>query len=95
MKNLIKPQLFKHAFLLIALTLSKALVWAQDSTSTATTTTATRTETQTWYAEPWVWIVGGIVLLLIIVLLVRGNSSSSSTSSRTDKVTVTKTTEVE
>lgn len=70
------------------------MVWAQDSTVTATATTATRTETQTWYAEPWVWVVGGAVLILLIVALVKGTSNSGNTV-RTDKVTVTKTTEVE
>ena len=41
-----------------------------------------------WYAQPWVWIVGGAVLLLLIVALMRGGGSDRN--GRTDKVTVTK-----
>ena len=95
MKNLINLRLFKQTLMLCILSVTNALAWAQDSTMTATTTT-TSSETHTWYAEPWVWVVGGAVLILLIVALVRGSSNnSSSTNSRTDKVTVTKSTEVE
>jgi hypothetical protein len=87
MKHLFKPVSFKYAFLLLLLTFTKALTRAQDSTMTATSTTTTSsTEQHTWYAEPWVWVVGGVVLILIIIALTRGNSSG-----RTDKVTLTKT----
>ena len=27
-----------------------------------------------WYAQPWVWIVGGAVFLLLLVALMRGGS---------------------
>jgi Na+/H+ antiporter NhaD/arsenite permease-like protein len=26
-----------------------------------------------WYAQPWVWIVGGAVFVLLLVALLRGN----------------------
>jgi hypothetical protein len=29
-----------------------------------------------WYAQPWVWIVGGAVFLLLLVALLRGNSNN-------------------
>ncbi len=87
MKHLIKPGFFKYAFLLFVLTVINVIAWAQDSTVTATTTTTSKSETQTWYAEPWVWGVGGVVLILLIVALVRGNSGGN-----TDKVIITKTT---
>ena len=97
MKNLINLRLFKQTLMLCVLSVTNVLAWAQDSTMTATTTTTSRSETNTWYAEPWVWVVGGAVFILLIVALVRGsgNSGNSSTVSRTDKVTVTKSTEVE
>lgn len=28
-----------------------------------------------WYAQPWVWIVGGAVFLLLLVALMRGNNN--------------------
>jgi len=93
MKQLIKPNFFKHVMLLFLLSVTNAVAWAQDSTTTAVTTTSTKTtEQQTWYAEPWVWVVGGAVLILIIVALTRGANNSSG---RTDKVTVTKTSSTE
>lgn len=30
-----------------------------------------------WYAQPWVWIVGGAVFLLLLVALMRGNSNKN------------------
>ena len=96
MKNLFNRRLFKQTLMLCILSVTNVLAWAQDSTMTATTTT-TSSETHSWYAEPWVWVVGGAVLILLIVAMVRGssNSGNSSTASRTDKVTVTKSTEEE
>lgn len=36
------------------------------------------TTTTTWYAQPWIWIVGGAVFILLLVALVRGNSNRSN-----------------
>jgi hypothetical protein len=27
-----------------------------------------------WYAQPWVWVIGGAVFVLLLVALLRGNS---------------------
>jgi hypothetical protein len=78
----------RQTALLVMLTFSQIIVWAQDSTTTAVSTSTTSTTSETWYAEPWVWIVGGAVLLLLIVALTRGNKGDRS--GRTDRVTVTK-----
>ncbi len=79
----------KQTVLMVFLALCQVMVWAQDTTSSAISTTTTTTTTeQNWYAQPWVWIVGGAVLLLLIVALVRGNNSNDT--SKTDRVTVTK-----
>ena len=92
MKQLIRPQILRYALLLFLSTVANAMVWAQDNTTTTATNTATSTtEQQTWYAEPWVWVVGGAVLILLIVALTRGSSNAG----RTDKVTFTKTTSSE
>ncbi len=29
-----------------------------------------------WYAQPWIWIVGGAVFLLLLVALMRGNNNN-------------------
>lgn len=90
MKHLLKSLLLKRTFLSLALMITYTIIRAQDSAmqTTSTTTSTTTTEQHTWYAEPWVWVVGGIVLLLVIIALVKGNGS-------TEKVTVTKTTTVD
>lgn len=90
MKNSLKHGVIKSSLLVFLLSITSFITWAQDSTVSATTTTASSTsEAQTWYAEPWVWVVGGAILILLIIALTRGNSS---TTGRTDKVTITKTT---
>ena len=75
MKKLLFPVLNKYAALLFILNVAIATAWAQDSTSTSKSTTTTTTTTETWYAQPWVWIVGGAVFLLLLVALLRGNSN--------------------
>ena len=30
-----------------------------------------------WYAQPWVWVVGGAVFLLLLVALLRGNGNKN------------------
>ena len=31
-----------------------------------------------WYAQPWVWIVGGAVFILLLVALLRGGNRQSA-----------------
>ena len=97
MKKLTRMRDFKMFALFFILSLFQTALLAQDSSSSSsssTVTTHTTTETQTWYTEPWVWVVGGIILLIILIALFRGNNTVSSTDtvSSGDKVTVTKTT---
>jgi cell division protein FtsW (lipid II flippase) len=89
LKHLIKSRIFKPALMLCFLMVTAAIALAQDSTVTSSKSSIATTETTTWYAEPWVWAVGGLVFILLIVALVKGKSGGSG---RTDKVTVTKTT---
>jgi hypothetical protein len=83
MKQLCKFINIKAFAVLLFLSLLQTLTFGQDGGSNSVTTT-THTETQTWYAQPWVWVVGGAVFIIIIVALMRGG--------RTDRVNVTKTT---
>ena len=93
MKQLIKAGTYKNFAALIMFCFIQTVIWAQDSTSSSTSTSTTVTKETTWYAQPWVWIVGGAVLILLLVALLRGGGSNKNTSSRTDRVTVTKTTD--
>lgn len=82
-----KPAGFKTIYRLImvlVLSFMQLAIWAQDSTSSSVTVTKeTTTTTTNWYAQPWVWIVGGAVFILILIALLRGNSSSDREVSRT------------
>lgn len=76
----------------------QTILWAQEggseSTSGSSTTTksVSVTSTSDWYTSPWVWVVGAAVFILLLVALMRGRGDSGTTASRTDRVTVTKTT---
>jgi hypothetical protein len=68
-------------------------LWAQDSSSSSVTVhKETTTTTTNWYAQPWVWIVGGAVFILILIALLRGNSSS--TDREVSRTTVVKDREI-
>jgi|SRR5690606_3116412 len=45
---------------------------AASVTVSKTTTSTSSTTMDNWYAQPWVWIVGGLVFILLLVALVRG-----------------------
>ena len=83
MKQLIKTVFAKVSLTVLALFASVIYVLAQDASGSSSSVTTTHTESQTWYAQPWVWIVGAAVFILLLVALVSNN--------RRD-VTVTKTT---
>ncbi|MEO8860692.1 MAG: hypothetical protein ABI358_04670 [Ginsengibacter sp.] len=94
MKKIFNRQFYIFLFSLAMLTLTRALVFAQDSAAGSTTTSST-TSSSTTAIQPWMWIVGGAVLLIIIIALLRGNSNTSTGTAHTDKVTYTKTTSSE
>ncbi len=83
MKNLFKNGNCKTLLIFLLLSFIQTISFGQDSTSKSVTTT-TKTTSTTWYAQPWVWVVGGVVLLIILVALLRGNSSG------TDRTTIIK-----
>jgi hypothetical protein len=67
-------------------------LWAQDSSSSSVTVHKETTTTTNWYAQPWVWVVGGAVFILILIALLRGNSSS--TDREVSRTTVVKDREI-
>lgn len=50
-------------------------LWAQDGG--ADVNVKITKETTTWYAQPWVWVVGGAVFLLLLVALLRGGGNKN------------------
>ena len=56
------------------LSLLQTAVWAQEGGGADIDIKVTK-ESSNWYAQPWVWIVGGAVFLLLLVALMRGNSN--------------------
>ena len=77
----------RTAVTLLLLMFVQGITWAQDGSSASSSSrTVTTTTTQTtWFSHPWVWVVGGIVAILLLIALLRGGG-------RTERVTVTKTT---
>ncbi len=67
---------FKGFVVLLVLSLLQTAVWAQDGGGADINIKVTKGSSN-WYAQPWVWIVGGAVFLLLLVALVRGNSNKS------------------
>jgi hypothetical protein len=64
---------FKSFIAFIMLCLVQTIAFAQDKKVDVDITTNKGGDN--WYAQPWVWIVGGAVFLLLLVALMRGNSN--------------------
>jgi len=104
MKQLTKGLTFKSLLTLLMIALIQTAVWAQEegsgsgsstsgssSTTTTTKSLSVSSEASDWYTSPLVWVIGAAVFILLIVALMRGGSrGDATTASRTDKVTVTK-----
>lgn len=65
---------FQRFFVLLLLSFIQTAVWAQDAGTTKVDINVNKSGGN-WYAQPWVWIVGGAVFLLLLVALMRGNSN--------------------
>lgn len=77
-------KIFRQLVMVFLFSFMQMALWAQDSSSSSVTVhKETTTTTTNWYAQPWVWIVGGAVFILILIALLRGNSSSDREVSRT------------
>jgi len=79
MKKLFKAGTFKTVLAFMFLTFLQVVAFAQDKV----VTTTKHTETYTWYAEPWVWVVGGIVLILLLVAIFSGKNKTIVTNTTT------------
>lgn len=97
MKQMTKGLMCKSLFTFLMIAFFQTILWAQDNggsasgSSTTTTKSVSVTSQSDWYTSPWVWVVGAAVFILLLIALMRGGGSgSAATTSRTDKVTVTK-----
>jgi len=61
------------------LMLTSLLSFAQDKV----VTTTTHKETHVWYAEPWVWVVGGVVLVILLAAIFGGRNKTVITDTKT------------
>lgn len=97
MKQITRGLMFKSLLTFLMIAFLQTVLWAQDNggsasgSSTTTSKSVSVTSQSDWYTSPWVWVAGAAVFILLLVALLRGGSSGSSAStSRTDRVTVTK-----
>jgi hypothetical protein len=68
----ISKTLSKAALVLAAMFIS-LVGFAQEKT--ADIDVDVNTKGSNWYAQPWVWIIGGAVFILLLVALLRGSGS--------------------
>ena len=64
---------FRTFAMLLMLAFFQTAAWAQDKSVDINITKDGGGGN--WYAQPWVWIVGGAVFLLLLVALLRNNNS--------------------
>lgn len=62
-----------RAAMVLASFLISLITFAQEKT--ADIDVDVNTKGSNWYAQPWVWIVGGAVFVLLLVALLRGSGS--------------------
>src|SRR5215217_2216650 len=99
MKQITKGLMSKSLLTFIMIAFFQTIMLAQDGASessgstTTTKSVSVTSQSNDWYTSPWIWVVGAAVFILLLVALLRGRSSDgATTASRTDRVTVTKTT---
>lgn len=74
MKNFKKISVaFKNFMAILMLCMLQTIAFAQDKK--VDVNISTDKGGGDWYAQPWVWIVGGAVFLLLLVALMRNNSN--------------------
>lgn len=96
MKQLTKGLKPKMLLTFLTIALLQTILFAQnDATSQSGTSTTTKSVTVTspgdWYSSPWIWVAGAAVLILLLVAMLRRSGDDRATTTRTDRVTVTKT----
>lgn len=66
----------KKKFLSLIAAIYTVVVFAQDSEADDTDVNI-NADSGSWYASPWVWVLGAAVFILLLVALTRGGSRRS------------------
>lgn len=61
--------------LLIATILYSLPAMAQEEATKLDVNVTKTTETTTWYASPWVWVIGAAIFILLFAAILRGGGS--------------------
>lgn len=76
MKNFKKMSIgFKSLLALLIVCFLQTISFAQDGGGGGKVDVNITKSSDNWYAQPWVWIVGGAVFILLLVALMRSNSN--------------------
>ncbi|MEP6926306.1 MAG: hypothetical protein ABI834_01660 [Ginsengibacter sp.] len=70
-----KKSILKFATVLMSC-FATTLLWAQDKGADVSVKIS-KDSSDTWYAQPWVWIVGGAVFIIILVAILRGGGNKN------------------
>jgi hypothetical protein len=55
--------------------IASVYAFAQETGANLDVNVTKTTETTTWYANPWVWIIGAAVFILLFAAIVRGSGN--------------------
>ena len=64
----------KLLFFILSILISIPALAQEEAVKVNTDVTRT-TETTTWYASPWVWVIGAAIFILLFAAILRGGSS--------------------
>ncbi len=78
MKNIIKNCNFKAAYMMMTLFFLQTVAWAQEKTTTKSTTKVEidASGASNWFADNWIWVIGGIVFIIVLLALLGGGGRS-------------------
>jgi hypothetical protein len=65
----------KKAYLSVLAAFISAITFAQEGTGKSVDVNVNTNSGGSWYASPWVWVIGAAVFILLLVALTRGNRS--------------------
>jgi len=98
MKHITKGVGMKALLTFLTIAFLQTIIVAQDNGSSASGSSTTSksvsvtSQSSNWLSSPWLWVAGAVVFILLLVALLRGRGDSATSATRTERVTVTKST---